>query len=93
MRFLAADRGGIEWGGGGPPLSGDSLLSALNFRERANHLLNSEGKKGINAATCLRKKLTMMMLLLKMMRLVLDVRCTKYDDKMTTTMRRRRRTR
>ena len=56
-------------------------------------LFNSEGEKGINAATCLRKKLTMMMLLLKMMRLVLDVRCTKYDDKMTTTIRRRRRTR
>ena len=38
IRFLAADQGGIEWGGRGGALSGDSLLSALNFRERANHL-------------------------------------------------------
>ena len=34
--FLAADQGGIEWGGA--PLSTDSILSALNFRERASHL-------------------------------------------------------
>ena len=37
--FLAADQGGIRLAGGVEgALSGDSLLSALNFRERASHL-------------------------------------------------------
>ena len=36
--WLNPDQGGIEGLGGGPPAYVDSLLPALNFQERANHL-------------------------------------------------------